>query len=108
MARGRRARDVDTTPGKILVLGLVANLPVFVGFVLMPLLTGGDRTAGLRAVPYVLFGTPLVAAFGLVLYVRAPAERRQHAASRLGLMLGLVGLLLWGLVLAMVLLRPGA
>ena len=105
-ARGRRAREAlrqDTTPGRILLLALVANAPIFLGFVLMPLLTGGDRRSGLGVLPYVVYGTPLVAIGSLGVYLRAPVERKRHNASRLGIMLAIAALVLWLLVV----LSPG-
>ncbi|MEA3198716.1 MAG: hypothetical protein QOE90_144 [Thermoplasmata archaeon] len=98
MARGRKALQTDTTPGKVLALALVANAPIALGFILAPLVTR-DRTAGLVATPYVLWGTPLVALAAVVVYARASPERKAHRASRIGLLLAGVALLLWALVL---------
>lgn len=108
MARvGRRAVDlsVDTRPGKVLALSLVANAPVFVGFVLTPLFAQGDRTAALTFVPLVLWVTPIFALSGLFVYARADAAARNHRAARIGLLLCVLGLLLFALVLAAVLTR---
>lgn len=100
MARGRRAElQEDTTPGKILALGLLANAPLFAGFVLVLLVTGGDTAAARRFAPLVLWGTPLLAVLALGIFVRAPRERKMHRASRIGALLALVGLLMWVLVL---------
>lgn len=105
MKPGRRAALAeDTTPGKVLTLGLLANAPIAVGFILVPLAAG--PSAGLTAVPYVLFGTPLVAAWGFWFYKRATPERRQHRAARIGALLCGTALALWALVGLSVLLRP--
>jgi|SRR5581483_10910302 len=109
--KGRRAAAAlrqDTTPGRVLALALVANLPVFLAFILLPLLASGDRRAGLWLLPYVVYGTPLVAIGSLGVYLRAPQERKRHNASRLGLMLALAALLLWLLVVLSPGLRGGA
>lgn len=100
MAQGRRTRDalaVDATPGKILALALVANAPILVGFVLAPLLAGAESARAFA--PYVLAGTPVVAAWSLFVYFRAPPERKAHRASRMGVMLDGVALFLWALLL---------
>lgn len=102
LATGRRAQAAlaqDTTPGKILALALLANAPIFLGVVLVLLLTGGDTAAGRRFAPLILWATPLLAVLSLAFYVRAPPERRAHRASRIGLLLALVALVLWALVL---------
>ena len=99
MARGRTALETDTTPGKILSLALLANAPILVGFVLVMLVTGGDASAARRFVPLVMFATPLLAVLSIALYVRARPERRAHRASRIGLLLAGVALVLWALVL---------
>lgn len=96
--KGRQARE-DTTPGKILALALLANAPIFVGFVLVLLLTGGDTAAARRYAPLVLFATPVLAVLSLGVYLRAPADRRAHRASRIGVVLAGAALLLWVLVL---------
>jgi hypothetical protein len=96
MARGRRAHDVDTTPGKVLALALLANAPILLGFVLAPLFGGPE--AARAFVPYVLLGTPPVAAASLWFFARAAPERRAHRAARIGVLLDGVGLLLWALV----------
>lgn len=103
MARqGRRAvAPVDTRPGQVLALALLANLPVLVGFVLAPLLSGGSPEAARAMVPVVLWATPLLAAASLLVFARAPPDRRRHRASRLGLVLDVVALALWALVLAL-------
>lgn len=99
VAKGRKARETDTTPGKVLLLALVANLPVFLGFVVLPVARGGDRSASFAAVPYVLYGTPIVALGALVVYLRAPTPRKQHAAARMGLALTVVAFVFWALIL---------
>jgi hypothetical protein len=100
MATGRRtsqALAVDATPGKVLALALLANAPIFVGFVLALLLSGPDAARAFA--PYVLFGTPLVALWSIVLWARAPAERKAHRAARIGLLLDGVALFLWVMLL---------
>lgn len=95
---------MDTTPGKILALALVANAPFFLGFVLLPLFRGPEA-----ALPFrwpILLGTPPVAAWAIVTYARAPAERKTHRAARMGVLLAGVALFLWLLVLVVTLLRP--
>ena len=103
MARGRKAVVTDTTPGKVLALALLANAPILLGFVLVPLLAGPASAQAF--VPYVLFGTPPVAAWSLLFYARAPPERRAHRAARIGVLLDGVALLLWIFVLLPTLLR---
>lgn len=98
MPRGRRVQE-DTTPGKILALALLANAPIFVGFVLVLLITGGDAEAARRFAPLVLFATPLLAVLAIGIFVRAPPDRKAHRASRIGIVLAAVALLLWVLVL---------
>lgn len=90
---------VDTTPGKVLALAVMANAPVFVGMIVVMLLTGGDVAAARRFTPLILFATPLFAVLSIGVFVRAPPERRQHRASRIGVILAGVALLLWVLVL---------
>ena len=105
MPPGRRtsqALAVDATPGKVLALALLANAPILVGFVLVPLFAGPAAARGFA--PYVLFGTPVVALWSLVVWGRAPAERKAHRAARIGLLLAGTALLLWLLVLLMVVL----
>lgn len=100
LAKGRRAAEAlaqDTTPGKILVLGLLANLPILVMTIVLALTD--DRDAARRFAPYILFGTPIFAIVSLGFYRRAPAERRKHNASKWGFRLALVALGLWVLVL---------
>lgn len=102
MARGRRAAEAlaqDTTPGKILALALLANAPIFVGVVLVLLVTGSDVDAARRFAPLMLWATPLFAVLSIGIYVRASPERRTHRAARIGLLLAAVALLLWALVL---------
>lgn len=102
LAQGRRAAAAlaqDTTPGKILALALLANAPVFVGMVLVLLITGGDTTAARRFAPLILFATPIFAILSVGIYVRAPPERKAHRASRIGLLLDGVAVLMWLLVL---------
>ena len=98
MATGRKVRE-DTTPGKILALALLANAPVLVAFVLVPLFTDGDAAAARRYAPMVVWATPLFAVLSVLTYVRAKPERRSHRAARIGVVLALVGLALWALVL---------
>jgi hypothetical protein len=100
MPPGRRttqALAVDTLPGKVLALALVANAPILVGFVLVPLLS--DPASARSFAPFVLFGTPLVAIWSLVLWIRAPPERKAHRAARIGLLLDGVALFLWVMLL---------
>lgn len=100
MPPGRRtaqAMAVETTPGKVLALALLANAPILVGFVLVPLVASPE--AARAAAPYVLFGTPVVALWSLVVWVRAPPERKVHRAARIGLLLDGVALFLWGVLL---------
>lgn len=100
MAKGRRAVAVDTKPGQVLVLGLLANVPVALAFVVAPMLGRADpRAAADPFVPFVLWGTPVVAAWGAVVFARAPAERRAHRAARIGVLLCAVALLMWALVM---------
>lgn len=105
MARGRKAVGADTRPGQVLLLALVATAPVALAFILAPLVTGGATTPFL--VRLVLFGTPVVAAWSLVVFLRAPPAARAHRAARIGVVLDGVGLLLWALVAVSLLLRPG-
>ena len=95
--RTSRALAVDTTPGKILALALLANAPILVGFVLVPLLAG--PAAARSAAPFVLFGTPVVALWSVALWARAAPERKAHRASRIGLLLDGVALFLWVMLL---------
>ena len=95
----RRPKREDTTPGKILALALLANAPIFVGFVLVLLFTGGDTSAARRYAPIVLWATPLFAVLAIGIFARAPRERKMHRASRIGILLAGVALLLWALVL---------
>jgi hypothetical protein len=99
MAKRRRALQEDTTPGKILALALLANVPIFVGFVLVLLFTGGDTAVARRYAPLTLFATPIFAILSIGVFVRALPERRAHRASRVGILLAGVALLLWVLVL---------
>ena len=98
MTRGRKAVE-DTTPGRVLALALLANAPILVGFVLVLLVTGGDAAAARRFAPAVVWATPLFAVLSVGVYARASPERRAHRASRIGLLLSVVALLLWALVL---------
>ena len=102
MVKGRRALE-DTTPGKILALALLANAPVLVAFILVPLFTGGDATAARRYAPMVVWTTPLFAVLSVGTYLRAKSEPRTHRAARIGLVLAFVALGLWGFVLFSVL-----
>ena len=102
MAKGRRALE-DTTPGRILALALLANAPVLVAFILVPLFTGGDAAAARRYAPMVVWTTPLFAVLSVGVYLRAKPERRAHRAARIGIVLALVGLALWAFVLFSVL-----
>lgn len=90
------------------MLALVANLPILLAFVLLPLVSGGDRRSGLWLLPYIVYGTPLVAIGSLGLYLRAPTDRKQHNASRLGMMLALAAMALWLLIVLSPGLRRGA
>lgn len=99
MAKGRRAQLEDTTPGKVLALALLANLPVLVAFILTPIVTGGDAAAARRYAPIVVWVTPLFAVLSIGVYARAKSERRSHRAARIGLILAIVALGLWALVL---------
>lgn len=102
MARGRRADEAlrqDTTPGKILALAILANVPIFVGMVLVLLVTRGDVDAARRFQPLILFATPLLAVLSLLIYARAAPDRRSHRASRIGALLAGVALVMWLLVL---------
>ena len=99
---GRKARPssgVDTRPGKILLLALVANAPIALGFILAPLASGGNPAAARAFVPFVLWGTPIVAAGAIALYVTAKPEPRAHRAARMGMLLAVVALMLWAFVL---------
>ena len=100
MAKGRRAAEAlaqDTTPGKVLVLGLLANLPIFVMILVMALTD--DRAAARRFAPLILFGTPILAIVALGIYLRATKERREHNAARWGFRLALAAMGLWLLAL---------
>lgn len=98
MARRKPVRE-DTTPGKILALALLANAPLFLGFVLVLLVTQGDTAAARRFAPLVLWATPLFAVLSLGIFLRAAPERKAHRASRIGVVLDVVALLMWALVL---------
>jgi len=63
------------------------------------LVTGGDTAAARRFTALILWATPFFAVLSVALYARASPDRRAHRASRTGLMLALIALLLWGLVL---------
>jgi len=93
----------DSRPGAILALALLANAPLFAGFVLAPLFTGGNAQAGRAYVPWVLWLTAPLAIASIGLFVRTEAHRREHRAARMGLLLALVALLLWALALALTL-----
>lgn len=97
---------VDTTPGKILAMAILANAPIAAGFVLVPLFTGGDAATARAFVPFVLWLVPPLALGSVFVYARAAKERRRHRASRIGLLLAVVALGLWTLVLAGVASRP--
>lgn len=99
----RRRAIEDTTPGRVLALALLANAPIFVGFVLVLLVTGGDAAAARRFAPAVLWATPLLAVLSVATYARAKPERKAHRAARIGIVLAAVALLLWALVLVSVL-----
>jgi len=98
MRVGRRTPLEDTTPGKVLALALLANAPVLVAFVLVPLFSQGDTAAARRYAVVVVWATPLFAVLSLGVYARARPERRAHRAARIGLVLAVVALLLWALV----------
>lgn len=100
MPQGRRAAArPDTTPGKILALALLANAPIFIGFVLVLLFTRGDTAAARRFAPAVLWATPFLAVLSIAAFFRANATQKAHRASRIGVILAGVALLLWILVL---------
>lgn len=99
MKTGRKAVVTDTRPGQVLAFALLANAPIAFGFVLAPLLTGGNPATGRAAIPVVVFATPVFALASLVVFFRAPPERRMHRAARIGLVLALTATLLWVLVL---------
>lgn len=98
--RRARALATDTTPAKVLVLGLLANAPIAAGFVLAPLLARGDPAAGRAFVPYVLWLTPAPALAALWLW-RAKPDRRSHRAARMGVVLAATALLLWAVLLVL-------
>lgn len=87
----------DTTPGKILVLGLLANLPIFVMIIVLAITD--DREAARRFALPVLLGTPLPALLALGIYLRALPERKGHNAAQWGSKLAIAALLLWALAL---------
>ncbi|HET6403276.1 MAG TPA: hypothetical protein VFH78_01410 [Candidatus Thermoplasmatota archaeon] len=97
MAKGRRVVE-DTTPGKILALALLANAPIALAFILIPIYLN-DPVAARRYAPIVVWATPLFAVLSVMTFVRAKPERRMHRAARIGLVLAVVALALWGLVL---------
>lgn len=102
MPPGRRtaqATGIDTTPGKVLALALLANAPIAVGFVLAPLITR-DPQAGRAYAPVVLWTTLPFALLAVVVYARAKPEMRAHRAARIGLVLAVTALGLWALMLA--------
>lgn len=110
MAVGRRARAnlaVDTRPGQVLLLALLANLPVFLVFILVPLFARSDPTAGLRMLPAVWVATPALAVWSLVVYLRSPPERRAHNAAKIGLLLAVTALLMWAMAVALSLAKAG-
>lgn len=96
----------DSRPGAILALALLANAPIFVGFVLAPLFTGGNAIAARAYIPAVLWTSAPLGLACLALFLLTPKMRREHRAARIGLLLALVALLLWALVLALTLRRP--
>ena len=97
MGEGRRVRE-DTTPGKILALALLANAPVLVAFIMIPIFSGGDAAAARRYAPVVVWATPLFAVLSVGTYLRARPERKTHRAARIGVMLASVALVLWAFV----------
>lgn len=103
--RRAKALATDTTPGKVLALGLLANAPIAAGFVLAPLLARGDPASARAFVPWVLVLTPPFALLSLGFFLRAKPERRQHRAARIGALLAGVALLLWGVLLLLTLTR---
>lgn len=103
--RRARALATDTTPGKVLALALLANAPIAAGFVLGPLLSGGDAARARAFVPFVLVLTPVLAAAALLVYFRARPDRRAHRAARMGVVLAGVALLLWSVLAALTLMR---
>ena len=90
-----QARD-DTRPGQVLLLAMLAAAPIALAFVLMPVMTGGTSRDVIRLA---LFATPVLAAWSLAVFVRAPEGPRRHNAARAGLALALTSLLLGVLIL---------
>ena len=103
--RRARALATDTTPGKVLALGLLANAPAAAGFVLAPLLSRGDPAAGRAFVPFVLWLSPPLALAAFWVFARARPDRREHRAARIGVLLAAVAGLLWAVLLALTLAR---
>lgn len=103
--RRARALATDTTPGKILVLGLLGNAPSAVAFVLAPILARGDPTASRPFIPWVLVLAPLLAVPAIWVFARATRERRAHQASRIGILLAGVAILLWFVLAALLLVK---
>jgi len=111
MAKKRTRAEIlatDTAPGKVLVMGLLANAPIFLAFILLPLLAADTPGAPQRYLPLVLFGTPVAAILAFGFYRRASPTARGHRAARLGVILAFVALGLWALALSLILLRPTA
>lgn len=98
--RSARHAGVDTTPGKVLALALLANAPIAVGFILAPLITG-DPLVGRAYAPIVLWTTPPFALLAIAFFARASPEGRAHRAARIGILLAGVSLLLWALMLTL-------
>lgn len=86
------------------MLALLANAPIALAFVLAPLFARSDPTAARVFLPLVLWATPPLAVWSVVVFVRAPPHARAHRAARIGLILAATALLLWSLV-ALLLLR---
>lgn len=104
MGTGRRTRAemmaVDTTPGKILAMAILANVPIAAAFVLVPLFAGGDPQASRPLIPFVMWLVPPLAMGSTFVYFRAPKDRRAHRAARIGIVLAFVALALWVFMLA--------
>lgn len=98
-AAGRRAlAREDTRPGQTLALGVLANLPIGLGFVLVPLFASDGGRAVQAFLPIVRWLTPVLAIWGLVIFARM-GERRAHRAARIGALLCGTALVLWALVI---------
>lgn len=94
--RAQLRLETDTRPGQVLLLSILAAAPIAVAFILLPLAMGATHRYAILAS---LVATPILAAWSLVVLVRAPVEARAHNASRIGFFVDLATLLLWVLVL---------